>query len=102
MQKLKKRWGITSNFQIFLIFVVFAINGSLAVTLANPLMDFLALQKYRSEIPLLYWFLRIILIFPIYQTTLIFVGACFGQFRFFWNIEKKILFRMGFGKIFKK
>ena len=40
MEKLKERWGIDSNFQIFVILLVFSINGSLAVLLANPITDF--------------------------------------------------------------
>ncbi|NEW80346.1 MAG: diacylglyceryl transferase, partial [Gelidibacter sp.] len=28
MEKLKKRWGLTSNFQVLLIIIVFSVNGS--------------------------------------------------------------------------
>ena len=42
-----------------------------------------------------YLILRLILIFPLYQILLIIVGSIFGQFKYFWEIEKKILTRMG-------
>lgn len=100
MKKLKARWGIKSNFQVFLIFIVFGINGSLAVRIAGPLLD--AMGVYREDMNgVLYWVIRILVVFPIYQVTLIIVGALFGQFRFFWNMEKKMLQRMGFKRFFK-
>ena len=100
MQKLKDRWGISSNIQVVLIFIVFAINGSFAAWVAKPLTEWLGLSLEMLN-PLLYWPLRIILIFVVYQTTLPIVGFVFGQFRFFWNFEKKFLKRVGFGFLFK-
>ncbi len=99
MDKLKQRWGIESNFQIVIIFLVFAINGSLAVYLTNPVTDFLGVHKDTTP-PLLYWPIRILAIFIIYQITLVIVGTLFGQKRFFWNMEKKMLKRLGLGKVF--
>lgn len=101
MEKLKERWGITSNLQIFLILVVFAINGSFAAWVADPVTNFLGLTRDTVS-DWIYWPLRIILIFPIYQITLPIVGFLFGQFKFFWNFEKKFLSRLGFGFLFKK
>jgi len=100
MEKLKERWGITSNIQIILILVVFAINGSFAAWVANPVTAFLGLSKATTS-GFIYWPLRILLIFPIYQLTLPIVGFLFGQFRFFWDFEKKFLSRLGFGFLFK-
>ena len=101
MKKLKERWGITSNIQIFLILVVFAINGSFSAWVAEPVTNFIGLTK-GSISGWIYWPLRILLIFPIYQITLPIVGWIFGQFTFFWNFEKKFLRRMGLGFLFKK
>lgn len=36
-----------------------------------------------------YW-----LILPIYNLVLLFYGALFGQFRFFWNFEKRFFSRI--------
>ena len=101
MDKLKQRWGITSNVQIILIFIVFAINGSFAAWVANPVTEFIGLDKETTN-GFIYWPLRILLIFPIYQLTLPIVGFLFGQFKFFWNFEKKFLSRLGLGFLFKE
>ena len=101
MEKLKERWGITSNLQIFLILVVFAINGSFAAWVADPVTSWFGLTKGVTN-GWVYWPLRILLIFPIYQLTLPIVGFVFGQFTFFWNFEKKFLTRLGLGFLFKK
>jgi len=100
MEKLKERWGINSNFQIFLILVVFAINGSFAAWVAKPVTEFIGISSETTN-PWIYIPLRIILIFPIYQITLPIVGWVFGQFKFFWNFEKKMLSRLGLGFLFK-
>ncbi len=100
MKKLKQRWGIESNFQLLIIFIVFSINGTLAVFLVKPITEFINLSK-ETTAPILYWPVRIILIFVIYQITLVIVGAIFGQKNFFWNMEKKMLKRLGLWKFFK-
>jgi hypothetical protein len=101
MEKLKERWGITSNIQIVLILIVFALNGSFAAWVARPVTEFIGLEREATH-ALIYWPLRILLIFPIYQLTLPIVGFLFGQFQFFWNFEKKFLSRIGLGFLFKK
>lgn len=101
MEKLKERWGITSNIQIIFILIVFAINGSFAAWVAEPVTNFIGLTK-TSVSGWVYWPLRILLIFPIYQLTLPVVGFLFGQFKFFWSFEKKFLSRVGLGFLFKK
>ena len=101
MEKLKERWGITSNIQLILILIVFSINGSFAAWVAKPVTEWIGVSPeingWAIYIPI-----RIFLIFPIYQTTLPLVGFIFGQFKFFWNFEKKMLTRMGLGFLFSK
>ncbi len=101
MEKLKRRWGITSNLQLVLILIVFSINGSFAAWVAKPLTSFLGISPESLGTPI-YILLRILLIFPIYQITLPIVGWIFGQFNFFWEFEKKMLSRMGLGFLFRK
>ncbi|HSN48044.1 MAG TPA: DUF6787 family protein [Flavobacterium sp.] len=95
MEKLKKRWGISSNYQLAIIFIVFAITGSASAWLSKPFCIWLGITKE----DLGYWFtpIRLLLIFPIYQVLLVLIGFLFGQFKFFWAFEKKMLKRMGFG-----
>ncbi|MGB1080247.1 MAG: DUF6787 family protein [Flavobacteriaceae bacterium] len=99
MQRLKKRWGIHSNFQLVMILVVFAITGSSSAKLSTPLTDYIGITADNFS-PWVYWPARILLIFPIYQVLLVFFGFVFGQFSFFWNFEKKMLSRMGLGFLF--
>lgn len=95
MKKLKERWGITSNFQAIIIFIVFGITGSTAAKLAAPVVEYMGITKESVSL-WLYWPLRILIIFPLYQVLLIVFGFIFGQFTFFWNFEKKMLSRLGF------
>ena len=103
--QLKKKWGVSSNFQLIIIFIVFGITGSLSVRLGAPLLNLIKLVPERFErIPfgkVIYWTIRIIAIFPLYQVLLIIVGSVFFQFRFFWNFEKKIMKKIGFKRFFK-
>ena len=100
MRKFKEKWGITSDFQLVIILIVFSVTGSIAVWIAKPLLDFVGLDKSAVS-PWVFWPIRILIIFPIYQILIVLVGALFGQFKFFWNFEKKMLYRLGF-KRFKQ
>lgn len=103
--RLKEKWGITSNVQLVVIFVVFGITGSLSVRLGKPVLDFFQLDLQRFDAlfmgTFLYWVLRLLIIFPVYQILLLLIGTLFFQFKFFWEFEKKILKRMGFKRFFK-
>ena len=94
MKRLKEKWGINSNFQIIIILLVFSITGSIAVTIAKPLLNLLGLNK-ETVSPFIFWPIRIFIIFPIYQVLIVIVGSLFGQFKFFWAFEKKMLTRIG-------
>jgi len=91
--RMKERWGIQSNIDLMAILIVFAINGSLAAWVANPITEFFGLDRATTN-GWIYWPVRILLIFPIYQLTLPLIGWCFGQFKFFWAFEKKMIDRM--------
>ena len=98
MNKLKEKWGISSNFQFFIILVVFSITGSVAVFIAKPTLNLVGLNKELVS-PWIFWPIRILIIFPIYQVLIVIIGALFGQFKFFWNFEKKMLIRLGFKQL---
>ena len=95
MNRLKEKWGITSNFQIIIILLVFSITGSVAVWIAKPVLNLVGLDKEVVS-PWLFWPIRIFIIFPIYQVLIVIIGTLFGQFKFFWAFEKKMLVRLGF------
>lgn len=94
MNKLKERWGVTSNFQIITILIVFAITGYSSLFIAKPLLELIGLQQETTN-PWIYRPLRILLIFPFYQVLIVFYGWLFGQFKFFWEFEKKMLAKLG-------
>ena len=97
VEGFKERWEITSNFQIILILIVFSINGSLAAWVARPLTEFLGISRELTS-AWVYWPIRILIVFPIYQITLPIVGFIFGQFKFFWAFEKKMFSRFSRNK----
>ena len=92
MQKIFKT---NSTYQLIVVFLVFAISGSLSVYISEPVLNFL---NYKEYIPnkILQIFLRLLIIFPIYQIILLVVAALFGEFQYFWNFGKR------FWKKFKK
>jgi len=87
-QKLKSKWGIASNWDFFMINVVFAFAGSTIVFERKPIFTFLGIT---ADTPL--WIKVLVyipLIIPLYQLNLIIFGALLGQFRFFWEKEKQL------------
>lgn len=95
MNKLKKHWNISSNTQLLLIFLVFAINGSLSSIITKPVMSFLNIHNANTHI-ILYWIIYFLLISIVYFTLLIIVSSIFGQHTFFRKFAKKSLSPLGF------
>lgn len=100
MQKLKQRWGIRSNFQLVIIFIVFAINGSASAKIGIFLMNCIGWTKETLH-PVLFYTIACILILPLYPLLLMVVGWIFGQSEFFFKFGKKMLNRLSFGLLFK-
>ena len=91
--KLLKIFRVENIFQLTIVFIVFGITGSLSVVVGKYFLVLIFGEEFLNND--FYWFLRLILIFPVYQVLLIIIGTLFGQFRYFWEIEKKILIKMG-------
>lgn len=100
MEKLKQRWNITSNFQLGIILLVFAITGSTSAYLSKPVLEFVGLERETTS-AWIYYPLYVILIFPMYKVLLLGFGYLFGQFDFFRNFVAKMLARMGLGFILR-
>jgi hypothetical protein len=100
MEKLKQRWGVQSNLQLTIIFIVFAITGSASAMVSKPVCLWLGITK--EDFGFLFTPIRLILIFPLYQVLLVSIGFLFGQFAFFWKFEKKLLRKLGLGFLFKE
>ena len=99
MQKLKQRWGIQSNFQLVVIFIVFAINGSASAKLGFFLLDCLGMTK-DSVHQVLRYLSMLILVLPIYPFLIMVTGWIFGQSQFFVRFGKNMLNRISFGLLF--
>ena len=95
MNKLKERWGIDNNWQIVVILIVFAVTGSTASYIGKPILNYINISSETLG-SISYWVIRILLLFVVYQFLLVFFGWIFGQYKFFWNFEKKMLRRIGF------
>src|SRR5690554_220754 len=99
MDRLKEKWGITSNFQLVIIFIVFGITGSTSAYITRPVLALLGITKDTME-PWLYWPFSLLLILPVYKVLLIIIGTLFGQHAFFWNFVKNMLVRMRLGFLY--
>lgn len=91
-EMLKTRWQLKSGWQVVLVLLTFACTGFSVLFLKKPLY---ALVGITEATPL--WLragFYTLAILPVYQVLLLAWGFVFGQFRFFWNFEKKMFNRM--------
>jgi hypothetical protein len=97
LEKLQQRWEVSSIGQVVVILIVFACTGFTVMFLKEPILALIAAEEERTI-----WFSvgYYLLILPIYNIVLLFYGALFGQFRFFWAFEKRML--QGMKKVFVK
>lgn len=94
IDQLKQKWGIESTHRVVLIFVIFGVTGSLIMILKEPIFQVLQVPSNTTL-----W-LQIPLAVLIYQVLLLAVGSVFGEFRFFWEKEKRLV-RL-FGRPFRR
>lgn len=99
-KKLETKWIVDQRWEIIRIFIVFAITGSSSVFVGRPIIKLLGITKENLN-PILYYTLFIIISLIFYQILLVAFGWLFGQFKFFWQFEKKMLSRFGLGFLFK-
>ncbi|MBQ0769701.1 MAG: hypothetical protein KBT58_10440 [Bizionia sp.] len=96
--KLEKKWNVTYRWELIRIFMVFAITGSSSLFVGRPIIKLLGITKENLNI-YVYWFLYIIIGIIFYQILLVTFGWLFGQFKFFWEFEKKMIRRFGLGRL---
>lgn len=101
MEKLKERWGITTIYQLILIIVVFAINGSLSARISNYLINAIGITDDNTHW-FIYYLILLVLVLPIYPFLLMGFGYLFGQSKFFFPFGKRMLAKIGLGFIFNK
>ena len=88
INNIKRKWGIKSNLQLLIIFLVFGITGSTATWISKPILDFIGLKQATIS-AWAYWPMRIIIIFPVYQILLLIIGTLLGNLSFSKNLSKK-------------
>ncbi|MBT8245281.1 MAG: hypothetical protein HKP48_01090 [Winogradskyella sp.] len=96
-KKLEHKWILDAKWEMIRVFIVFAITGSSSMFVGRPIIKLIGITKENLN-PTLYWFLFIIIGLIFYQILLVTFGWLFGQFKFFWNFEKKMLRRFGLGR----
>ena len=87
MDRIKKIFKVTSTYQLIIVFVVFGITGSLSLVISEYISTFLNIDNI---------IMSIISILIVYQVLLIIIGTLFGEFDYFWEMEKKIISRFKF------
>lgn len=92
--KLENRWVVNYKWELIRIFIVFAITGSSSLFVGRPLMKLIGITKENLN-PAIYWIIFTIIGLIFYQILLVTYGWLFGQFKFFWEFEKKMLKRFG-------
>jgi formyltetrahydrofolate-dependent phosphoribosylglycinamide formyltransferase len=89
-KKLQQKWKVNGK-DLALILCTFAVTGTLTAWISKQITAWLDVEKYGAA----WWGLKIGVLLFGYQVIILIVGFCFGQFRFFWNYEQKILRRLG-------
>lgn len=90
-EKFKIKWNIYSNWQLTIIFIVFSVTGSAAMVVRKFVFELIGITSNTSlwiKVPL-----YILILIPAYQILLIVVGTIFGQYRFFYEFQKKSIGR---------
>ena len=77
---------------------MFAITGSSSLFVGRPIIKALGITKENLNI-VVYYILFTIIALIFYQILLVTFGWLFGQFKFFWEFEKKMLRRFGLGRL---
>lgn len=91
MRRLAQRWNVPPS-RVLIILLVFACTGFTVMFLKRPIVAWASGES--GEPPLLFSVLYYLLILPFYNALLLFYGALFGQFSFFWAFEKRFFGRL--------
>jgi uncharacterized protein YacL len=93
-KKLQYKWALKYRWELIRVFLVFAVTGTSSLIIGRPIIKLIGITKENLN-PILYWILFIIIATIFYQILLVIFGWLFGQFKFFWEFEKKMLRRFG-------
>ena len=90
IDRLAVRWKVSPP-RVLIILLVFACTGFTVMFLKRPVVAWATGEGEPSV-----WFsvLYYLFILPFYNAILLVYGALFGQFRFFWDFEKRFFGRL--------
>ena len=88
--KFIKYFKAKSLNHLILIFIIFGISGSLTLILSEPIINFIKINEI-VENTFILLFVRIIIIFQLYQLILISIATIFGEFNYFLSFERNML-----------
>lgn len=91
MDRLARRWGVAPS-RVLVILLVFACTGLSVMFLKRPLVYWASGEA--SDPPVAFSIIYYLLILPFYNVLLLAYGALFGQFKFFWDFEKRFFSRL--------
>lgn len=80
-----------STAQVVIVLIVFACTGTTVLLIKRPLF---AYWFPDGDKPLWASITYFIFILPVYNVFLLFYGFIFGQFKFFWEFEKRFFKRI--------
>lgn len=83
-ERLKKKWGVDTNRRFIVIMIVFSLAGMSILWVKTPVYGALGVTEHTTL-----W-LKVPICLAIYQVLLIAWGTLMGEFRFFWEKEKKL------------
>lgn len=82
MHRIRNIFKVDTNYDLVIVFLVYGITGTLSLFVSDYILNLLGLEIL---------IMRIILLIFFYQILLIVIGTMFGQFKYFWEIEKKFV-----------
>jgi hypothetical protein len=92
VNRLRLRWELKTNTDVWVVLFIFAITGSSTVFIRKPIFHFFNLNEAAIYIKILAY---MAIIFPSYQIMFLIWGFLLRQWAFVWKFEKKILARFG-------
>lgn len=89
--RLKQKWNV-SNRQFVVIFIAFGCTGLTAAYLTKVITSWVGMDEnswwvYR-------WLIKLSMLLFGYHLLLLFYGGLFGEWKFFWSFEKRLLQRL--------
>ena len=91
IEKLEIIFKARSKIHLVIIFLIFGISGGASIFVSDIVLHFLNLEKFYVS-QLIYWPLRLIVLFFCYQLILLVVSACFGELKHFSKYTQRIFF----------